>query len=250
MLKEYINTGHWSQRVNDRAVNIEEIVYPPAIFEGVENKEALKVALDERIKKIIRARILAYQVLQDPDSSKYVSTVIVSMQLRKGGQLYTPVFKVDGGDGNIYIGLTHNNTLLTLLVMPKEKVDPYSLTQRAIAHMKAQGINITEDDVVVKALDKNTALVDVDSVIQQLVAEKEAPMGVPKTPEDLPYKAKKDYLKSTPGRPNFVTHNQFGRGEIMSSEQGMGGKWNNISIKFPQGVKTFKTMYALGYFGK
>jgi hypothetical protein len=247
MLNEYIITKHWDQRVNDRAVNISEIVYPPAIFENVENKEELKAALDERIKKIIRARLLAYQVLQDADSSKYVSTVIVSIQLRKSGKLYSPIFKVEGGDGNTYVGLSHNNTLLTLLVMPKEKIDPHSLTQRAIAHMKG---TISEDDVEVKTASNYEALLDVDSTIQQMTAGKEAPMGVPKTAQDLPYKVKKDYLKSTPGRPNFITHKDYGRGEITQSEQGMGGKWNNVIVKFPIGVKTFRTLYADNFFLK
>lgn len=248
MLKEYVSTQHWDQRVTQRIGDSIEIIYPNAIFENVPNKEELKAALDENIKKIIRARILAYQVLQDSDPSKYVSTVIVSIQLKKDNQLFTPMFKVNGGEGNVYIGLTHNNTLITLLVVPKEKCDPNSLTQRTISHMKAQGVNISEEKVEIKTTTNPNSILDVNSVLLRLSTEKDSPIGVPKTPNDLPYKVKKDYKKSTPGRPNFITYNGLGRGEIIGSEQGMGGKWNNVAIKFPIGIKTFKTLYSNDFF--
>lgn len=248
MFKEYVNTEHWAQRVDERGVNIGEIIYPSEIFEGVENKEILEQAITERVKKIIRARILAYQVLQDEDPSKYVSTVIVSLQLRKGGKLFTPLFKVSGGEGNTYVGLTHNNTLITLLCIPKEKCDPFSLTHRTISHLKSQGVIISETDVEIKVATNHNALLDVDAIILQITTEKDAPIGVPKTPNNLPYKVKKDYQRSTPGRPNFITYDNLGRGEITNSEQGMGGKWNNVVVKFSSGVKTFKTLYASGFF--
>lgn len=249
-LKEYVLTNHWTQRVNERAVEIPEILYPSAVFADVENKEELKSVLDERIKKIIRTRLLAYQTQQDSDPSKYVSTVVVTPQLKKGGKMYIPTFKVVGGDGNTYVGLTHKNSLITLLVLPWEKTDPHSLTQRTIAHMKNQGTNITENDVEIKTAANHIATLDVDATILQLAANKEAPAGVPQTPDSLPYKVKKDYIKSTKGRPNFITYKDLGRGEIMQSEQGMGGKWNNVVVKFPSGLKTFKTLYSDNFFMK
>jgi len=250
MINEYILTNHWNQRVNERSVNINNITYPSAIFEGVANPEELKADLDNKIKKIVRGRIVGYQTLQDPDASKYYATIIAVVQLRKDGKIYIPTIETvaDGKThvGNAYVGFSQNNTLLTLENIPQDKVDPHSLAQQMISHL---GKKVTEDQVEVTKAANHMVLLDVDSAINQLAAGKEAPMGVPKAPEDLPYKVKKDYLKSTPGRPNFVTYNGV-RGEIVSSEQGMGGKWNNVVINLPSGRKTFKTMYASGYFNK
>jgi hypothetical protein len=250
-LFEYVITNHWNERVAERVTNIVDIDYPSAIFEGVVNRDELKTALDERVKKIIRARLAAFQAGQDQDPSKYCATLIVSVQLKKGGKLYTPVIKTSEKEeyfGNTYVGLSHKNTLFTLLLIPKEKIDPHTLTQRIIQHQKSKGIDITEEDTDIKFATNYIATLDVDSTLSQLAQAKELPMGVPKTPEELPYKVKKDYVKSSPGRPNFITHKELGRGEIMSSEQGMGGKWENVVVKFLSGMKTFKTLYSDSFF--
>lgn len=252
MLQEYIQPEHWNKRVQQRSVEISNIIYPSAIFEGVENKEELKEALDDRVKKSIRQRIVVYQTLHDPTPAKYYTTIIITIQLKKGNTTYTPIIEtVTEGKkyvGNTYIGFTHNNALLTLENIPQEKVDPYYLTQLTIKHWKNKGVAITESDVEITKLDNFNATLSVDSVISQLTSIKDLPTGVPKTPEGLPYKVKRDYVKSTPGRPNFVTFKDLGRGEIVQSEQGMGGKWNDVTIAFPTGRKTFKTMYATGFF--
>jgi hypothetical protein len=258
--KEYVITSHWQDRVTERVANIADISYPSEIFEGVVNKDELKTALDDRIKKIIRSRLAAYQAGQDQDPSKYYSTLIVSIQLRKGGKTYIPTIKTSstvgstdeskGYDGNTYVGMSHKNTLYTLINIPQDKIDPHYLAQKTIQNMKTKGLHLTEDDVEVVFATNYIATLDVDATINQLAAAKSGPMGVPKTPEDLPYKVKKDYVKSSPGRPNFITHKDFGRGEILSSEQGMGGKWENVIVKFPSGNKTFRTLYSSSFFLK
>ena len=84
--------------------------------------------------------------------------------------------------------MSHKNTLYTLINIPQDKIDPHYLAQKTIQNMKTKGLHLTEDDVEVVFATNYIATLDVDATINQLAAAKSGPMGVPKTPEDLPYK--------------------------------------------------------------
>jgi len=249
-LNEYKISDHWAIRRNERIDGM-EIIYPSAMFSETDDKETIKKVLDEKIRFGIRTRVVAYQMLHDTESQQTNVTVFAQVQLKKDGKIFTPIIKstADGKTyaGNVFIGITKNDTLITLLNIPMNVADPVSLAKKAAAHLG----NTPPEEISVKTLDKALMTLDVDF----LVKAKESADNAPKkefSQENLPYKVKKDYIKSSPGRPNFITHDVFGRGEIKSSEQGMNGKWNNVMVQFPTpvGLKRFPTIYADAFFMK
>jgi hypothetical protein len=247
-LYEYKLSEHWLTRKRDRIDNM-EITYPPELFVQTDDKIAIKSLLDEKIRFGLRTRALAYEMLHDSDSTQFNVTIIARVQLRRNSKIFTPIIKTvaDGKFyiGNVFVGISKGDTTITLLNVPESLSDYTALAKKTMEHMG----NTSSENIVVKTLEKANMILDVDFLIKAKENAANAPKQIT-SPNDLDYKVKKDYIKSSPGRPNFITHKIYCRGEIKSSEPGMSGRFNKVVVQFPApyGIKTFPTMYTDSYF--
>jgi hypothetical protein len=253
MLKEYVTTNHWVDRRYERFTN--SIITLPTIFFkdlNENDKGILEEELLTELKNKIKTNITVFEVEKDIDPSKYTSTIIAKPQFVYENKTYVPTFTAGDYSGNVFVGITHSEKALTLMTVKSDESDPYSLTKKAREHLKREeGVEVSEDKIDIRVL--NNALFSINVDNKKLAIENKKNV-VSLTPDALDYEVKKDYKKSTPGRPNFVNHKKYGRGEILSSEQSMGGKWDNVIIRFPQyqefspATRKFKTMFSQDYF--
>jgi hypothetical protein len=250
-LNEYVFSDHYKERKQSRVENL-EVVLSSDIYNSGENKDEIKEIIVEAIKRALKGRVMSFEMSNDVTAAKASVTIVAKIQLKRNGKIYSPVIKTTASgktyEGNVFVGITKGNKIITILNIKEDDADRASLVKRSIENAKNEtGEVISGQDIEIKENPRYVALLDVDFLINSKKSTDNAPAKI-ETPEDLPYKVKKDYVKSSAGRPNFLQHKEYGRGEVISSEKGMGGRWNNVSVKFPSGIKKFKTIYSIDYF--
>lgn len=220
-LKEYRILGsHWNERKTERVEGITEIQYPKELFKDTDDRQQLETILDDRIKKSIKSHLVVYQALSDVATGKPSSTIIVRFTLQRDGKIFVPIILTQNGDvtgnkGNVYVGMSINNTLQTLLLLPDSLTSDADLAKRSVLNLnRERGTQFTEQDVEVKKLPGYNVIIDVDKIASLIGAVK------PETikPEDLPYKLRTDYRAGA----DFESK-QYGKGKIVNTSSGVKG---------------------------
>lgn len=261
-LKEYHfsqdPSHHWNQRKRERVDELFDVELPDAFYTPEDNREEVKAKLLTAIKQGLDKRISLFIHESDVEPEKYNVTVVAIVELLRNGKVYKPILRatsVTGEDtsenaGNTYIAITRNDVLYTLMLVPEAAADKEKLVRKAIWHaQKTKGEIITYDDVAIRVAPTANFKLSADHTLK---AKSNEPVGRPTSPSELPYKVRGDYKKHSPGRPSFLDHDKFGRGEIVASDPGMmsTGVWDSVTVKFPghPDLKTFKKLYTTTYF--
>jgi hypothetical protein len=201
------NNPHWEQRVNERGTILDIINFPENF--SLSKQEVINSIQNELLKRISKLEKLEKFPISLSHNVGYKLMKPILIHNNKNLPLQLKVkYSNNGvekqGIGTSYIVIIWNNTLITLLL--KDEDDNTSIISSLETHQQRKDrispskVLTTSDYEFIISPQNNTKI--------ELI-----------NPNDLPYKLRTDYRKG-----GEFEHSQYGKGKIINTSTGSGGK--------------------------
>jgi len=214
LLKELFATGHYKDRKAERG-NILDIIVSKEAY-GDYNIDEAKSKIISSIKNELDSRLQRLENA-DVESSKthIIGYKILKPVLFSNNKEYPIVMEIEEdkgkNSGTYYYGIINNGSFITLIL---EKTDnDVDLESKMLRHLDRENKNIKNKKTKILTYNNFVFNINIDELFDKKT-EKEIP-----TEDTVDYIVRTDYRKGA----DFV-HKTYGKGTIMITSTGVGGK--------------------------
>lgn len=245
ILKELDLSGHYKDRKKERVDNILDLyVSKNALGDFTLNQ--VKEPLIKHIQEVLNRKLFSLESQDIPLSKNY----------RIGYKFFVPVIEVENkkypitlttseGIGTYYYVIIKENTLVTLIISSAEDFEK-EVKEHSAREYEGEPIKILE-------LPGSIYSIDLNKIMGVKAPKKEKP-----SQEQVPYIVRTDYRKGAD-----FEHEKFGKGKIVNTSTGTGGKgdangkldWVDVDFGKPfvsggklQTVRRIPNVYTKTYF--